>query len=125
MPRILVVEDNEDLRLILAQLLGKEHEVHAAGTGEHAVQLAEQVRPHLVLLDLQLPDMDGIAAGRRIKQVLGDDVPILMLTALGEQVDRQAVLTSGCCDAFLVKPVPFPTILDEVARLLEGRREVV
>lgn len=124
MARILVVEDNEDLRLILGQLLGRDHEVHAVATGEGAVELAERVRPEVVLLDLQLPGIDGIATGRGIKQVLGDDVPILVLTALGEQADRQAVLTSGCCDAFLAKPATFAVILEQVERLLEGRRKV-
>lgn len=124
MARSLVVEDNADLRLILEQLLGQAHEVRAAATGEHAVQLAAEFHPDVVLLDLQLPDIDGIATGLRIKQALDGDVPILVLTALGEQADRDAVLTSGCCDAFLAKPATFAAILAQVELLLEGRRKV-
>lgn len=123
MARILVVEDNEDLRLILEELLGQAHEVRAAATGGVAVQLAAEFRPDAVLLDLQLPDIDGIATGLRIKQSAGD-VPILVLTALGEQADREAVLNSGCCDAFLAKPATFATILAGVEQLLEGSRNV-
>ena len=124
MSRILVVEDNEDLRLILEELLGQAHEVRAAASGEVAVQLAAEFRPEAVLLDLQLPDIDGIATGLRIKQAVAGDVPILVLTALGEQADREAVLNSGCCDAFLAKPATFAAILAEVEQLLEGSRRV-
>ena len=124
MSRILVVEDNEDLRLILEELLGQAHEVRAAASGEVAVQLAAEFRPEAVLLDLQLPDIDGIATGLRIKQAVAGDVPILVLTALGEQADREAVLNSGCCDAFLAKPATFAAILAEVEQLLGGSRRV-
>lgn len=124
MARILVVEDNEDLLEVLAHLLRHEHEVHTAASGEEAVQLAPGVQPDVVLLDLQLPAMDGIETGRALKRLLGDDVPILVLTALAEQSDRDEVLASGCCDAYLAKPATFAAILEQVSRLLERRREV-
>src|SRR5690606_40940529 len=68
MARILVVEDNADLLSILRELLSVEHEVATARRGEEAIEVARTFRPDLVILDLQLPSMDGIEAGRWIKR---------------------------------------------------------
>lgn len=119
MATILVVEDNADLLAILEQLLGQEYEVMTAMTGERALRLAAAHRPDLVILDLQLPDMSGVDIGMRLKQQYGGDVPILVLTALADQGDPEAVLASGCCDAYLAKPAPLSAIQAEVAELLE------
>lgn len=124
MPRILIVEDNADLLGILEHLLSVDYEVFTAMRGEDGIELARRHRPDLVILDLQLPAMDGIETGRWIKQELGPDVPILVLTALAEKSDEENVLSSGCCDAYMSKPAPLAAIQERVNELLSGRRKV-
>ncbi len=123
MARILIVEDNLDLLTILRELLVLDHEVATARRGEDAIVLAREFQPDLVILDLQLPAMDGIEAGRWIKRELAPKrVPILALTALAQAGDPEAVLSSGCCDAYMAKPASLDAIRDMVAELL-GRDE--
>lgn len=116
-PRVLIIEDNADLLEILEHLLSNEFVVATADRGEDGVALAASFRPDIVILDMQLPQMDGIEAGRRIKRDLGD-IPILVLTALASQGDPQAILASGCCDAYLAKPATLDAIRARVVELL-------
>lgn len=123
MAKILIVEDNLDLLAILRELLGAEHEVVTATRGEDAIERAKEFRPELVILDLQLPSMDGIEAGRWIKDELGDEnVAILALTALAQAGDPEAVLRSGCCDEYMAKPAPLAEIRSKVEQLLSDLR---
>lgn len=118
MAKILLVEDNADLLQILHDVLAVDHEVHTARRGEEAVERARELEPELVIMDLQLPVMSGIEAGRWIKQELGD-VPILALTALAQDGDSKRVLKSGCCDAYMAKPASLSEIRRKVAELLD------
>jgi len=123
MARILVVEDNLDLLTILRELLAAEHQVATARRGEEAIEVARTFRPDVVILDLQLPSMDGIEAGRWIKRELAPASPaILALTALAGAGDAEAVLRSGCCDAYLAKPASLDAIRAKVAEILRIRR---
>lgn len=117
MARILVVEDNPDLLKILRDVLSREHQVSTARRGEEAIERAREIDPHVVIMDLQLPSMSGIEAGRWIKQELGD-VPILALTALAQSGDADMVLRSGCCDAYMAKPATLADIRRKVEELL-------
>jgi DNA-binding response OmpR family regulator len=116
-PRVLVIEDNADLLAILQQLLSADYTVETARRGEDGVTLAMSFRPDVVILDMQLPQMDGIEAGRWIKQEV-DNVPILVLTALAGKGDPEAILASGCCDAYMAKPASLDEIRARVAELL-------
>lgn len=121
MARILIVEDNVDLLSVLRELLGREHEVMTARRGEDAVAGARTFQPDLVILDLQLPSMDGIEAGRWIKRELSPRrVPILALTALAQAGDPEMVLRSGCCDSYMAKPASIGEIRRRVEELLAG-----
>jgi DNA-binding response OmpR family regulator len=126
MARILIVEDNPDLLAILKELLAREYDVITARTGEDAIKLAEQQRPDMVILDLQLPAMDGMEAGRWIKTRLApQQVPILALTALAGAGDADAILSCGCCDAYMAKPAPLPVIRDKVRELLAAKADAL
>lgn len=116
-PRVLIIEDNADLLSILEQLLSDEYTVATARRGEEGVTLAASFRPDVVILDLQLPQMDGIEAGRWIKREAGN-VPILVLTALAGKGDPEAILASGCCDAYMAKPASLGDIRARVVELL-------
>ncbi|MGH7447083.1 MAG: response regulator transcription factor, partial [Longimicrobiales bacterium] len=119
MQKILIVEDNVDLLVVLKEVLSRDYEVVTARRGEDAVTLARTYHPDLVILDLQLPAMDGIEAGRWIKREV-DNVPILVLTALAGKGEPEAILASGCCDAYMAKPAPLEAIRARVVELLES-----
>ncbi len=119
MAGILIVEDNRDLAAILRELLSREHEVRTARRGEDAVRMVQERAPDLVIMDLQLPGMNGIETGRWIKQQMA--VPILVLTALASAGDPEAVLASGCCDAYMAKPASLAELRRKVNELLAER----
>ena len=103
--RILIVEDNaRNSRLLRAALTGPDREILEARTAEEGLHVAGEARPDLILLDIQLPGMDGCAAARALKERPETrDIPIVALTALAMQGDRERVLSSGC-DGYLAKP---------------------
>jgi DNA-binding response OmpR family regulator len=117
-PKVLIIEDNLDLLNILEQLLSEEYEVGTARRGEEGVTLALDWRPDVIILDLQLPRMDGIEAGRWIKRELGSSTAILVLTALAGKGEPERILASGCCDAYMSKPAPLDAIRAQVSELL-------
>jgi two-component system, cell cycle response regulator len=124
-PRILIVEDNLDLQTLLKELLSSEYEVASVSSGEAAVKLARSFEPDVVLLDYQLPGIDGAEAGRRIKHDAEPRfVAILMLTALVDHVASSGALESGCCDAVMAKPTPLITIRAKVDELLYSHSEI-
>jgi DNA-binding response OmpR family regulator len=123
--RILIVEDNADLLTILEHVLSAEYDVRSAQRGEDAIALAASFEPDLVLLDLQLPGIDGIETGQRIKQDAAPRfVPILVLSALVGVQNESDLLSSGCCDAFMAKPAPLPDIRAKVSDLLYSHSEI-
>jgi two-component system, chemotaxis family, CheB/CheR fusion protein len=109
--RIVVIEDNDDAReaLILAlQLAG--HEVSSASSGREGVELVLRERPDLVLIDIGLPDVDGLEVCRQLREKLGSAVRVVALSGYGQPLDRERSLEAGF-DAHLVKPVAAPDIL--------------
>jgi PAS domain S-box-containing protein len=118
--RILVADDNEDAAgslITMLQLLG--NDVRGATDGVEAVEMAAQLRPHLILMDIGMPRMNGYEATRRIReQPWGRDITILALTGWGQDSDRARSREAGC-DGHLVKPVE----LASLERLLEALAE--
>lgn len=103
--KILVADDSETERLILSTILRKQHHtVITASNGLEAVQLFQQERPAMVLLDALMPEMDGFEAAEKIKQLAGEDfIPVLFLTSLQEADSLVRCLEAGG-DDFLPKP---------------------
>jgi two-component system, cell cycle response regulator DivK len=125
MRRVLIVEDNPDLLGILKELLSRDYDVATARTGEDAIRIAAKHQPELVILDLQLPAMDGMEAGRWIKtQRAPERVPILALTALATQGDSDVILNCGCCDAYMAKPATLASIRKKVEEMLAASDNV-
>jgi two-component system phosphate regulon response regulator PhoB len=117
--RILVVEDEEPLTLLLRYNLEAEgYEVDSVGRGDEAeLRLREQV-PDLVLLDWMLPGLSGIELCRRIRSRRETErLPVIMLTARGEEGDRVRGLATGA-DDYIVKPFSVPELLARVRALL-------
>jgi CheY-like chemotaxis protein len=126
MPRggILVVEDNQVNLMILRAMLRKlGHEPHVATDGAEGVRMAEEVFPELVLMDLNLPKLDGIAAATEIVHRLAGDAPaIIAVTANASAVIRMACLSAGFGD-FLNKPIRLNELTDIVSRYVAGSRQ--
>ncbi len=124
MSTILIVEDNEkNMKLVRDILQHKGHATIEAATGGDGVRLAVERRPDLVLMDIQLPDIDGIAALRLIRaEAALDAVPVIAVSASVMPDDQHKIVTSGF-DAFITKPINLKPFLDTVQRFLaEGRR---
>ncbi len=103
MPRILVVDDAEFMRLRLSKLLASHgYEVIEAADGQQAVERYRALRPDLVLMDITMPVMDGIAAVKGIKQI-DTSATIIMCSALGQQSMVIEAVKAGARD-FVVKP---------------------
>ncbi len=118
-PRVLVVEDDEDIAQALQRSLRMEgYEVRAAADGELALEQARSFAPDLVILDLGLPRMDGLDVARALRG--NDDVPILILTARDGLESRVAGLDSGA-DDYLVKPFERQELLARMRALLRRR----
>jgi DNA-binding response OmpR family regulator len=99
---VLIVEDDANTARLVALYLRREgFQVLTAGDGERGLAMADRHRPDLVILDLMLPEMDGWEVCRRLRQ--NSQVPVIMLTARDEEIDRVAGLTLGA-DDYVVKP---------------------
>ena len=119
---ILVVEDNKlNMKLVRDVLEFAGYAVVTAATGEEGVALAREVRPDLVLMDLQLPGIDGAEALRLIQQLALGAMPVVAVTASAMPSDREAAARAGF-DGFLEKPINVRALPAQVASFLAGRR---
>jgi CheY-like chemotaxis protein len=117
----LVVEDFEDSRFMMRQLLEMAgHRVVEATDGEEAVKLAVVERPELILMDLSLPKLDGLAATRKIREQRGlGHVPIVAVSAHDSPGSRKEALAAGC-NEYVAKPIDFDQLSALLNRLLPG-----
>ena len=123
MARILYIEDNDDNVYMLKMRfdLTGEHEMLVAEDGERGVAMARAEQPDLILMDLELPVIDGWEATRRLKaDPATRDIPIIALTAHALAGAREKALAAGC-DDFDTKPVAFDRVLEKVQHLLTKR----
>jgi two-component system phosphate regulon response regulator PhoB len=122
-PRILVVEDEADLRDLLAYNLGREgFKVSATASGAEALRLAREQDPDLLLLDLMLPDLDGLEICRRLRRdPLTAAIPIIVLTAKAEESDKVLGLGLGA-DDYVTKPFAPAELVARVRAVLRRGR---
>ncbi|MBQ4076595.1 MAG: response regulator transcription factor [Mailhella sp.] len=122
-PVILVVEDDEDIRELVAFSLEDEgYRVEQAADGLKGLELAESLRPDLIILDLMLPGRDGLSVCRELNKKAADAMPspILMLTARGEEMDRIVGFEYGA-DDYVVKPFNIRELMLRVRAILRRR----
>ena len=124
MARILYIEDNDDNVYMLKMRLEltDEFEVLTAEDGEKGCAMAAAERPDIVLMDLEMPGIDGWEATRRLKSNPGTrDIPVIALSAHALAGSREKALAAGC-DEFDTKPVEFDRLVATVRRVLAGRK---
>ena len=123
---ILVVDDEEDILELLEYNLKKDgYTVSCVGTGEDALASVQSLAPDLIVLDLMLPEMDGLEVCRTLKRDPGTAlIPILMLTAKGEEADIVAGLELGA-DDYVTKPFSPRVVLARVRAVLRRKAKVV
>ena len=122
--RVLIVEDNPlNLKLVRDVLLNAGFGVIEARTGEEGVARAQDSQPDVILMDLQLPGINGTQALRLIRaNPRGADVPVVALTAFAMAEDRDRALLDGF-DGYLSKPISVRDLPQQVASFLRGKRD--
>ncbi len=117
--RILIVEDNpQNMRLIEMTLKAKNYTLLQATDGEGALDIARRERPDLIIMDIQLPKMNGLEVTRKLK----DDpafshIPIIAITAYAMKGDKERIIESGC-NAYLTKPISTRELPEMVTEML-------
>lgn len=113
MARILVVEDTPANMYLITYLLGHAgHEIIQATTGEEGVEKAVAERPDIILMDIQLPGIDGFETARRIREA-GGRVPIVALTSYAMVGDREKALAHGCT-GYIENPLDPDTFVEQI-----------
>ncbi len=120
---ILIVEDNEKNRKLVRDVLQvKGYKTIERETGEEGIRMAQESRPALILMDIQLPGIDGITALRRLRaEPETKDIPIIAVTASAMTNNRESMLAEGF-DGYQNKPISVKDFLEEMGRVLEAHR---
>jgi len=124
--RILYVEDDISSRMLVKQVLkAAGYKVVEAEDGMAGIRLAQETRPDLILMDINMPGLDGYAAATKIKGMPGlANTPIIAMTANVVEGDRERALTAGC-DGYLAKPIDVDALPGQINEFLGGRRDHV
>ena len=121
--RVLLAEDNQTNRLLIRKFLrGQPAELAEAGNGRAAVEMCKELQPDIILMDMSMPELDGIAATREIRSLPIPQPIIVALTANAFSSDRQACLDAGM-DHFLAKPVKKAVLLHTLAAALDEAKD--
>lgn len=117
--KVLVIEDNDlNMKLVVALLSISHFEVIKAANAEQGLQLARKERPGLILMDIQLPGMDGLTATRLIKEDKElKDIPVIALTSYAMQGDEQKAFAAGCT-RYIPKPIDTRKFIEVVEEFL-------
>jgi len=117
--RILIIEDNEQNLYLTGFILRRHgHEIVEARDGLEGISMAGSAGPHLILLDIQLPIMDGYAVAAALRRMPAlDAVPIVGVTSYAMVGDRERILAAGC-NGYIEKPIDPETFADELAPFL-------
>ena len=119
--RVIIVDDIAETRENIRKLLQFENDVEVVGiarTGREGIDLVKETKPDVILMDINMPDMDGYTLTAKIKKIPGfERIPILALTANVMRGDKEKVLEAGC-DGYIQKPIDFDELLNEIERFL-------
>lgn len=118
--KALVIEDNEDNMVLITRLLQKAgYESIWAETGLKGVQLVQEHKPDFVLLDIQLPDIDGTEVLKRIRALKTDiaKIPVIAMTSYAMAGDREKLLAAGC-DGYIEKPIDPVRVISQIRTIV-------
>jgi CheY-like chemotaxis protein len=117
---VLIVDDNPmNMKLVRVLLTGEGYEVRTAADALEALDILKEWRPLLILMDIQLPGIDGLELTRRLKaDSATDQIIIIGLTAYAMKGDEERILAAGC-DAYIAKPIDTRTLPGIIATLIE------
>ncbi|ADJ25354.1 response regulator receiver protein [Dehalogenimonas lykanthroporepellens BL-DC-9] len=102
--KVLIVDDQEQIRLLVCGILKDEYEVLEAGSGEEALQVAREYLPDLIIMDILMPGMDGLTACSQIKSnPATNNIPVLVLTIIDYELNRRFAESLGA-DGYITKP---------------------
>jgi len=123
--KILYVEDNIDNRTLIRRILVSEgYDLIEAKDAAEALQLIEQSKPDLILMDINMPDLDGYTLTAKIRKTRGYEMtPIIAITANVMRGDREKTIEAGC-DGYIQKPIDIDDFLGEVQRFIARRTHV-
>lgn len=117
--RILVVDDEQTVRLLLRRFLSDKFAVLEASDGEEAVDKARKHKPALILMDILMPNMDGYNACHAIKtDEATKAIPVVMLTAVGYELNKKLAESVGA-DGYITKPFTLEKLLDTIGKFVE------
>lgn len=123
-PLLLVIDDNEDIRKLLAELLSDEYTLIFATNGKEGLRLAAKYVPDLIVCDVMMPAMDGLECCRRIKdEISTSHIPVLLLTACSMDEQRAQGYDSGA-DGYVAKPFNITVLKSRCRNLIENRRRI-
>ena len=120
-PNVLVVEDNPDNMTTVKAILGDKFTVYEAIDGKEGINLAKEHVPHLILMDIALPEIDGIEAFKTIRRDGKlEHIPVIALTASAMTSERETILSHGF-DAYIAKPIDQKNFFDTINKVLYGK----
>jgi CheY-like chemotaxis protein len=119
MPKVLVIEDNKDnFKMTNYALMRAGYEVLWAERGLDGIELTYKEQPLFILMDINLPDIDGIETTKRIRELeTGRDIPIIAITAHAMSGDRERIISAGC-NGYLEKPIDPITLVDRIHEII-------
>lgn len=119
---ILIAEDNESNFLLLVEILKKNYRIIHAVNGIEAIQMYKNDKPDAILMDIKMPQMDGLTATRNIRQ-FDPDIPIIVVSANAYEHDKQIAYQAGC-NAYIMKPINFKELKDALSLLLAPHEHI-
>jgi signal transduction histidine kinase/DNA-binding response OmpR family regulator len=120
-PKILYIEDTPEARVLVRRILSPQYNLLEADNSLQGIEIAEEERPDLVLVDLHMPYLTGYEVATRLKSTM-PHIPIVALSADVTENVRERVLASGC-DGYIAKPIDLDTFVDQIRAYLDGSRE--
>ena len=119
--KILVVDDEPSVRLLLREILSKHYIVFEARNGKEAINIANTQVPNLILMDMMMPEMDGLTACHTIKtNEITKAIPVVMVTAVDYELNRKISLEILGADAYITKPFNMPELLKTIKKILSA-----
>ena len=120
MKTALIIEDNNDNMVLITRLLEKSgYLTLKAMTGQKGFEMARQKRPDFIILDIQLPDIDGTEVLQKIRSSdIGHSIPVIAMTSYAMSGDREKLLSAGC-DGYIEKPIDPGLVISQIQRVLE------